>query len=278
MPAIVHRTPYTVDSNSGHAVRVLQITDPHLMADASGSLLGVNTRDSFNAVLQCAQSRFSNPDLLLATGDLSQDGSAAAYHEFARKTSVFKCPASWVAGNHDDREMLAEIAELTGASHRHLLAGEWQIVMLDSSVGGQVHGYVSEVELSFLESALAAYRDRPALVCLHHHPVAVGTAWMENIGLYNRDAFWSVIDRFPQVKAVLWGHIHQELDRYRGDIRLLATPSTCIQFEAGSDEFSVEKVGPGFRWLELQPDGTLETGVVRAHDFSYDLDIDSGGY
>jgi Icc protein len=77
---------------------------------------------------------------------------------------------------------------------------------------------------------------------------------------------------------VLWGHIHQHLDLYRGDVRLLATPSTCIQFQAGSDDFAVEPLAPGFRWLDLHSDGTLDTGVERATDFQYQLDTDSNGY
>ena len=278
MPALENRTPVTVSPASGGAVRVLQITDPHLMADTDGTLLGVRTRDSLDAVVQCARTRFGNPDLLLATGDLAQDASEAAYHEFARQVSVFGCPVSWVAGNHDDSDLLTEIAGYYRAASRHMLAGQWQVIMLDSAVRGKVHGFLEDAELAFLEEALSAYPDRPALVSLHHHPVDIDTQWMSTIGLTNRDDFWRVIDRFSNVRAVLWGHIHQDLDQYRGDVRLLATPSTCIQFEAGSTDFSVEALAPGFRWLELGSDGTLDTGVVRATDFHYDLDTDSNGY
>lgn len=278
MSALEHRTPVTVGSANGTTARVLQITDPHLMADTEGTLLGVRTRDSLDAVVQCASRQYGHPDLLLATGDLAQDASETAYHEFARQVSVFGCPESWVAGNHDDSELLTEIAGHYRAASRHIFVGQWQVIMLDSAVRGEVHGFLSPEELSFLEEALSAHPDRPALVSLHHHPVDIGTQWMNDIGLANRDEFWRIIDRFSNVRAVLWGHIHQDLDLYRGDVRLLATPSTCIQFEAGSQDFSVEALAPGFRWLDLGSDGTLETGVVRAMDFHYDLDTDSNGY
>ncbi|SFR85534.1 Icc protein [Marinobacter daqiaonensis] len=278
MPVREHRSPITLSPASGRAARLLQITDPHLMADASGSLLGVKTRDSLDAVVRCAKATVDSPDLLLATGDLAQDASEAAYHEFARQVSVFDCAQSWVAGNHDDSHTLTAVAENYQAAGRHMLIGSWQVIMLDSSVSGQVYGHLEEDELAFLQAALAAYPDRPALVSLHHHPVDIDTEWMNSIGLQNREAFWGVIDRFPQVRAVLWGHIHQELDMQRGDIRLLATPSTCIQFEAGSTEFSVEALSPGFRWLALNDNGSIDTGVVRASDFAYDLDTNSNGY
>lgn len=278
MPAQDHRSPVEVSPANGRAARVLQITDPHLMADTGGSLLGVRTRDSLDAVVKCARQHYGQPDLLLATGDLAQDASETAYHEFARQVSVFGCRGSWVAGNHDDSELLTEIAQHYRSAGRHLLVGQWQVIMLDSAVKGQVHGYLEPDELAFLEDALATYPGRPALISLHHHPVELETQWMNPIGLTNREAFWSIIDRFENVRAVLWGHIHQDLDLYRGDVRLLATPSTCIQFEAGSTDFSVERQAPGFRWLDLGSDGTIDTGVVRATDFRYDLDTDSTGY
>lgn len=278
MPAFEQRSSLSVKPADDRVARVLQITDPHLMADSSGTLLGVRTRASLEAVIECAREYGPAPDLLLATGDLAQDASEAAYHEFARQVSVFGCPQSWIAGNHDHSERLARVALRYQAAGRHLLVGDWQVVMLDSSVPGKVHGHVSDEELGFLTEALSACPDRPALVCLHHHPIEIEAEWMHAIGVDNRDAFWSVIDRFPQVRAVLWGHIHQELDQCRGNVRLLATPSTCIQFEPGSTDFSVERLAPGFRWLDLHSDGRLDTGVVRATGFHYELDTDSNGY
>ena len=116
------------------------------------------------------------------------------------------------------------------------------------------------------------------MIALHHHPVDVGSRWMDNIGLRNREAFWAIVDRFPQVKVVLWGHIHQPLDQQRGGVRLLASPSTCIQFAAGSADFAVADLAPGYRWFELHPDGDLATDVVRAEDFEFSIDLDSTGY
>ncbi|KTC63185.1 hypothetical protein AO262_22830 [Pseudomonas fluorescens ABAC62] len=46
-------------------------------------------------------------------------------------------------------------------------------------------------------------------------------------------------------------------------MRLLASPSTCIQFAPGSEDFKVSEQAPGYRWLRLHGDGRLETGVER---------------
>lgn len=259
-------------------LRVIQLTDPHLMADPSGALLGVNTRDSLDAVITLALKDPVTPDLLLATGDLAQDGSEEAYRVFADKLKAFNCPSVWLSGNHDRGPVLRQVIAGTNHGRRQVIAGGWQFIQLDTSVPGKVYGELSAEELEFLSASLSAHPELPALVNLHHHPVDIGCEWMAEIGLRNREAFWQVIDRFSHVKVVLWGHIHQEFDALRHDVRLLATPSTCIQFKSGSRKFSVEEKAPGYRWFDLHRSGDFETGVCRADDFEYDLDCNSTGY
>ena len=101
---------------------------------------------------------------------------------------------------------------------------------------------------------------------------------MDKIGLTNPEPFWQIVDRHPQVKVVLWGHVHQDFERTRNGVELLATPSTCIQFTSGSDDFAVEPLAPGYRWFELQPSGDYCTLVHRAEQFEFTLDQNAGGY
>lgn len=263
---------------TANPLNVLQLTDPHLMGSADGALLGVNTRDSLAAVIDEVRRHHGQPDLILATGDISQDASSEAYRHFGEQLQAFDCPSLWIPGNHDDSELLSSIAAEFGAGHRQWVQGGWQFVLLDSSVYGKVYGELSTEELSFLDGALSEQPHLPAMICLHHHPVDIGSDWMEKIGLKNRDAFWQVIDRHPQVRVVLWGHIHQELEQQRNDACLLATPSTCIQFARGSCNFAVEPLAPGYRWLELDPSGSFRTEVRRANSFEFDLDEKSTGY
>ncbi|HLV77160.1 MAG TPA: 3',5'-cyclic-AMP phosphodiesterase [Marinobacter sp.] len=263
---------------TARALRVLQLTDPHLMADAEGALLGVNTRASLAAVIDEVLSHQGRPDLILATGDLAQDASTEAYRYFGEQLKAFGCPTLWIAGNHDHAGLLRSIASEFNADTKHHIQGGWQFLMLDSSVPDKVFGELAAQELVFLDETLARNPDLPAMVCLHHHPVDIGSGWMEEIGLRNREALWQVIDRHPQVRVVLWGHVHQEVERQRRGVQLLATPSTCIQFATGSADFAVEPLAPGYRWLELHPSGAFATQVCRAGSFRFELDENSSGY
>jgi Icc protein len=150
--------------------------------------------------------------------------------------------------------------------------------MLDSVVPGQPGGHLRQAQLELLERSLSAHPDRHAMVCLHHHPVSVHSRWMDTIGVDNAADFWAVIDAHPQVRAVVWGHIHQDFHERRGDVELIATPSTCIQFKPGQEEFALDEAPPGYRWFRLHDDGRVETGVERLEQMPTDVDLECGGY
>jgi Icc protein len=101
------------------------------------------------------------------------------------------------------------------------------------------------------------------LIVLHHPPVDCGSQWLDAQQLSDGERFWAILAQHPNVKAVVCGHIHQEMDCRQQGVRLLASPSTCVQFAPQSRHFKIDAQAPGYRWLTLQPDGTLTTGVVR---------------
>lgn len=265
-------------SHQASSVLVVQLSDSHLFADPSRKLLGMNTRDSLNAVIERVLAEQPQVDVLIASGDLSQDGSVESYQAFREASAQIAAPTRWFPGNHDELPEMAEAAAQSEFLAPITDVGEWRITLLDSSVPGSVPGYLEDQQLQLLAQSLSEAPDRHHLVCLHHNPVPIGCAWMDPIGLRNPEALFAVLDRFPQVRAVLWGHVHQEYDQLRHDVRLLASPSTCIQFAPGSAEFKVDTTAPGYRWLRLHADGRLETGVSRVEGMIFEVDYGGEGY
>ena len=259
-------------------VLLVQLTDSHLFADPDGRLLGMNTADSLERVIDRVLADQADIDLLLATGDLSQDGSPDSYQAFLRMTGRIPAPLRAFPGNHDLHDPLRRIAEGGGLLDPVVDCGAWRIVLLDTAVPDAVHGHLRDEQLQLLAEALDERPERPALICLHHHPVPIGSAWMDRIGLDNAAALFAILDRRPQVRAVLWGHVHQAFDDWRNGVRLLGSPSTCVQFEPGSDTFRVGEQAPGYRWLRLHADGHLETGVARVEGIAFDIDLNVQGY
>ncbi|MFU0919744.1 3',5'-cyclic-AMP phosphodiesterase [Kluyvera sp. CHPC 1.2972] len=264
----------------GASVRVLQITDTHLFAEKDETLLGVNTWASYHAVLQAIHASARDVDLVVATGDLAQDHSSAAYQHFADGIASFAAPCVWLPGNHDFQPSMYSTLQDAGISPaKRVLVGEnWQILLLDSQVFGVPHGELSEFQLEWLEKRLAEAPDRHTLLLLHHHPLPAGCSWLDQHSLRNAGALDNVLVRYPRVKNLLCGHIHQELDVDWNGRRIMATPSTCVQFKPHCANFTLDTVSPGWRWLELHADGSLTTEVCRLAGCEFHPDTASEGY
>ncbi len=264
--------------NSPSSLLVAQITDTHLFADDQQKLLGLQTIASFQAVIDQVNVLERRPDLLLLTGDLSQDGTVKSYEMLQEMLSPLAIPAYWVPGNHDCPETMAQVLTRSPVSpQKSVYAAPWQIVLLDSSVPGCVHGFLSSESLEWLDQELSQSSGAPALIAFHHPPFLSGSDWMNDIGLLNAEEFFEVCDRHPQVKLVLFGHIHQNFSRQRHQVHYLGTPSTCIQFKPNSDTFALDEEQPGLRLVTLYPDGTWESQVERVV-YTSNLDFAAAGY
>lgn len=270
--------PHPAAPTHDQPVLIVQLSDSHLFAEEGGKLLGLDTCDSLQRVIERVQQEQPRIDLMLASGDLSQDGTLSSYQRFRRLTDPVAQQARWFAGNHDEMPAMREACAGSDLLEPIIDLGNWRITLLDSSIPGAVPGFLADDQLELLEQSLHAAPERHHLVCFHHHPVSIGCSWMEPIGLRNPQALFAVIERFPQVKAMLWGHIHQEFDQQREQVRLLASPSTCVQFAPGSEEFQVDRSAPGYRWLRLHADGLLETGVSRVTGIDFEIDYSVKGY
>lgn len=241
---------------------VVQITDTHYFDDPQGILFNVNTTDTLRRVVASINASRTEPAFILATGDLVHDEGAAAYTRLAEDLDVLSAPVYGLPGNHDLS------SDISGVDRRRLSfpfrveQGVWQFFLLNTQVNGEVGGRLSVRQLQDLEAALAAHRTQYAVVCLHHQPVEIGSRWLDRIGLDNPDDLFAVVARFPNVRAVIWGHIHQEWDETRAGVRLLGSPSTCAQFMPKQEKFTLDTKPPGWRWLRLFDDGAIETEVV----------------
>ncbi len=241
--------------------RLLHITDTHLLGRPDARLRGLNTHDSLRRVLEAALAASPPPDAILATGDLVQD-DGAGYEPFRDLLARPGLPVLCLPGNHDVpvrmREALAGPPFLIGG---HVDLGAWRIVLLDSVVAGTDGGQLATEELARLDR-LVGETDRHVLIALHHQPVAMGSRWLDEVGLGNAADLLAIVDRQPRVRGIVWGHVHQASDRWRKDILLMSTPSTCDQFTPGAHTFAIDDRPAGYRWLELCADGRIHTQVI----------------
>lgn len=257
---------------------IAQLTDIHLFADENQELLGLPTTQSFQAVIERVQTLRPQPDLLLLTGDLSQDGTPKSYERVQNLLSPLATPTYWLPGNHDRLSAMQQVLNRAPVSPEKVFQRSgWHFLLIKSCVPGCVHGHLSPETLDWLHFRLGLVGNQPTLIALHHPPFAINSQWLDSSTLQNPEELFAVLDRHPQVKLVLFGHIHQEFNRQRHGVHYLGTPSTCIQFAPQSSNFSLDREEPGFRLLNLYPDGSWETWIERVN-YPHQLDLAATGY
>ncbi len=243
-------------------LRLLQATDCHLFARAGERLAGMDTDASLGSICRAILRDDADASALLATGDLSQDGSAESYQRLARHLDGLAMPVFWIPGNHDEIDVMR--ANLRGQwirPERNIAAGRWRILMLDSTLPGEVHGRVDAREIEFMHAAIEGAAEAHVLICLHHQAMNVDSRWIDDKGLRANDALRAEIGRHDRVRAVVWGHVHQEFQRRVDGVEWIATPSTCVQFAVNSEEYALDRQPPAYRVLNLHADGSVETRV-----------------
>ncbi|MGZ8225847.1 MAG: 3',5'-cyclic-AMP phosphodiesterase [Methylococcaceae bacterium] len=243
---------------------ILQITDLHIMSTPEASLQGVNTAYYFHAILRQAFAEHRNFDLVLVTGDLAQEYCLASYRYILEGLAAYNIRCICLPGNHDDYLLMQQVlnTDLVNCQKQFFL-GNWQIISLNSQILGEEGGYLSNVELTFLDDCLSRYPEYYALIAVHHHCLETNSAWMDTMIIENRDELFAIVDRHPQVKAITCGHIHQIMDIAKDNLRVLGTPSTCFQFKPESQKFALEDTAPGYRLMQLYANGRIDTEIKR---------------
>lgn len=197
------------------------------------------------------------------TGDLIQDDSREAYRRFREFFSPLGMPVLCIPGNHDVRELMQD--ELADEPFHYCAAiarRNWLIVGIDSCKTQSAGGHVAPAEFERLERSIAGSNAEHVLVCLHHPPLPVGSAWLDQVGLDNGDEFLDRVAATGRVRGCLFGHVHQNVDVEERGIRILGTPSTCRQFLPGSTNFALDERPPAYRRVALGDDGSIGDELV----------------
>lgn len=244
------------------AIKVIQITDTHVMNGGEAVFENFDTSHSLTAVIDAIRNNEDDADVVLLTGDLVHEPADEAYQRLADHLAGLTMPLFYLPGNHDNVLKMDYVLGNNGFDQSNLVViGNWAIILLDTLVDGEHAGTLGDDELIFLQECLTAYSQHSILIALHHHPVSINSPWMDAMALTNADALFTTLDTHAKVKGIIWGHIHQAFEQQRDNRLLLGSPSTCLQFKPGSDTFAVDDKNPAYRKLLLDADGEISTDV-----------------
>ena len=245
-------------------LRILQLSDSHLLAKPQDAFLGIKPYDTLQAVINCVDETVANlpPQLIVFTGDISQDDSQQSYQNALKLLQHFTCPIIWTSGNHDETKKASQY--LTPWQYRPEYAlNHWHLIILNSHWDNHVAGRLNPLELKILEHALNTHKKQHILIFIHHHIVPVGSHWLDQINLQNAQDFFSITDKYSNIKAIVSGHVHQEHSSNRHSTSIITTPATSFQFKPQQKTFTLDALMPGFRLFDLHEDGHFDTQVIR---------------
>ena len=225
---------------------VLQISDTHLRAEPH-TPVDKDPDASLAATINAV--RDVEADLVLLTGDLSDDGSLPALNRLRSVVGEMSSNVLAVAGNHDDRKNVRTVfGDLDTVE-----VGAWRVLGVESVIPGQDHG---SVDVAALIRRLDQLDDRPTVLAIHHPPRSPSTNAM--FQLIGADEMLAMLRDRPHVRAVVSGHLHEAFDRRDGALQLLGGPSSYYAIEHTGGEYRLVDDGiVGAQVLTLGDDGSF---------------------
>jgi 3',5'-cyclic-AMP phosphodiesterase len=215
---------------------IAQLTDLHLRPVGHPANRVVETNMLTERAFRAVMARPPLPDVVLLTGDLTDQGMAEEYAVLAELLDrTLPLPVLTIPGNHDNRAVM--LAHLPGTRQEEgfvQYAVEHfpvRLVMLDTLVPGAAHGELCAGRLSWLDRTLAAVPDKPTLIAMHHPPFVCGIEHMDRLALQDRAAFAEILARHKQVRRIICGHNHRCITARVGDATASIAPSIAHQVE-----------------------------------------------
>lgn len=252
---------------------IAQISDLHIQLRGKDAQL-IQPERHLAACVDALNRLDPRPELVVITGDLTEQGSNEEYQTLKRLLERLEIRFLLIPGNHDSPAMLREVFE----DHAYLQNSSpfiqyaiddypLRIVGLDTTVPMHGHGRLCADRLAWLAETLAQAPKTPTVVLMHHPPFETGIARMDELGLLEgRDEFVKLIGAYPNIERILCGHLHRSIICRVGGTIASTCPSTAHQIELdlraapGKLHFNFEP--PGYQLHRYGPQGLVTHHAV----------------
>lgn len=262
---------------------IAQLSDPHLRPKGVLYQGVVDSNAMFEAAIAHLNGLSPQPDLVLITGDIVDEGAPEEYALARGLLAAIRQPLLVIPGNHDEREAFrhsfSDVSTIARSGPLHFVAdnvGPVRIIGLDITVPAEHHGDFDEAAAAWLDTALAAAPDRPTIVMMHQPPFASGIAYVDAYWCRNGERLAALISRYPHVERIACGHVHRFMQLRFGGTLLCTAPSTttaiALRLHADAEPASYLEP-PAFLLHHWKADAGLVTHYVPIGTFPGPFDF-----
>ena len=252
---------------------IAQISDTHIAAPGQKTLGVAPMADNLQRCVTAINALSMKPDLVLLSGDVTNESTAAEADHAAGILNALECPYYLVPGNHDSREVLWDVfgggaipSRSDGFDNYVIQTPDMRVIALDSVARGQAGGMFCATRAKWLRSALAQGGNQPAIIFMHHPPLKFGVPETDQDGFSGAGLLGEIVAAHTNIERILCGHIHLLAHaRWNGTI-VTTAPSMGMQLaldltQSGPSKFLLSE--PAFLLHHWTPEQTLITHAVQ---------------
>lgn len=133
-------------------------------------------------------------------------------------------------------------------------------------------GYLDKDRLEWFESAMSS-DCKNTILLMHHAPVNSGIKFMEKFKMHKLDEFQKLVLKFPNLRHILFGHVHHAVSGNLGHISYSSPGSFSTNIKMNSDEkFLAADSYNVYGVLDISS-GDSGCWAVVAHNIDYSMEV-----
>jgi Icc protein len=237
-----------------HNYRIVQISDTHI------SKFGQFMEKRFDHAAKIINGLDPAPDVVVHTGDLTDNGVLADYEFAIKKLKDIKPKMIIAPGNHDERNYGQSLfREMIGPLEFESEKEDLKFFILNSPEPDRDEGRLGRRRQSYLEEKLGGLsEDSVKILIFHHHLIPVPYAGREMNVLEDAGDILDMVLRY-KVNLVLMGHRHvRRVLRISDTLLVNATTTSSIRTRG--------RLGHSINIIDIKKDKQIAISEIKLGD------------
>lgn len=241
-------------------MKIVHISDIHLVENGK-IIWDTNTKSHFDKAINII-GNIKGVDAIFISGDLADDGSQWSYKYIDESFKSLGIPTYCCPGNHDNIDLMMKEFKFSFINiQEHVIIDGWNFYLLNTAVKGMSRGFLTEEKLKSIEKIIGNI-NTPIGFILHHPPIEPG-GWLNRRLLEDRDNFNGIIYNYPNVKLILFGHIHYHLKQTINNVLYSSASAIGYAYDKELPKFQIADGKEGFSVIEIsENDITIENVLI----------------